>query len=62
LKKFSRRLAEELDQGMGAGTFARFASNSNQQLLEPLIGPRSKTTFRGDDRTASRNAESCAEI
>ncbi len=62
LKKFSCHLAEKLDQGLSPGPFARFGGNTEQQLLEALIGSRGKTVFRGNDRTATRNAESCAEI
>ena len=56
LEELARGLAEQLDQGIRVGSLARLGGNTEEKLLEALIGPRGKTIFRGNDRTATRNA------
>ena len=53
-KKLPGSPAKKLNQGVGSGPFPGFGRNSGHQLLEALI--RSQANFRGNDRTASRNA------
>ena len=56
LEELARGSAEQLDQRMGIGSFARFGRNPEQKFLEAFIGARDKTIFRGNDGTAARNA------
>jgi len=47
---------------VSVGSLVRLGGNAKLKLLEALIGPRVKTAFRRNDRTATRNAECPTEI